>query len=64
MTGARLEQSLPQDLASVGNRLTVISDDQIRNGGYNDVSQVLQTLVPGLYLSPKQGPFDYVDAAL
>jgi vitamin B12 transporter len=64
VTGARLEQSLPQDLASVGNRLTVISDDQIRNGGYNDVSQVLQTLVPGLYLSPKQGPFDYVDAAL
>ncbi|HUQ53848.1 MAG TPA: TonB-dependent receptor [Gammaproteobacteria bacterium] len=64
VTGARLEQSLPQDLASVGNRLTVITDDQIRNGGYNDVSQVLQTLVPGLYLSPKQGPFDYVDAAL
>jgi outer membrane cobalamin receptor len=64
VTGARLEQSLPQELASVGNRLTVISAEQISNGGYNDVSQVLQTLVPGLYISPKNGAFDYVDAAL
>lgn|SRR5688572_4493689 len=64
VTGARLEQSLPQELADVGNRLTVVTAEQISNGGYNDVAQVLQTLVPGLYLSPKNGAFDYVDAAL
>jgi len=64
VTGARLEQSLPQELSAYGNRLTVVSGEEIRRGGYDDVSQVLQNLVPGLYLSPKNGPFDYVDVSL
>ncbi len=64
VTGARLEQSLPQELSAYGNRLTTVSSEQIQNGGYDDVSQVLQNLVPGLYLSPKNGPFDYVDVSL
>ena len=64
VTGARLEASLPQELSVYGNRLTVVSGEEIRNGGYDDVSQVLQNLVPGLYLSPKNGPFDYVDVSL
>jgi vitamin B12 transporter len=64
VTGARLEQSLPQELSNYGNRLTIVSGDQIEQGGYDDVSQVLQNLVPGLYVSPKNGPFDYVDVSL
>jgi len=64
VTGARLEQSLPQELSAYGNRLTVVSSEQIKNGGYDDVSQVLQNLVPGLYLNPKNGPFDYADVSL
>ena len=64
VTGARLEQSLPQELSTYGNRLTIVSGDQIEKGGYDDVSQVLQNLVPGLYVSPKNGPFDYVDVSL
>jgi outer membrane cobalamin receptor len=64
VTGARLEQSLPQELATYGNRLTIVSSVDIEKGGYDDLSQVLQNLVPGLYLSPKNGPFDYVDVSL
>jgi vitamin B12 transporter len=64
VTGSRLEQSLPQELATYGNRLTVVDAEQIENGGYNDVAQVLQNLVPGLYVSPKSGAFDYVDVSL
>jgi vitamin B12 transporter len=64
VTGARLEQSIPQELAAYGNRLTVVTAEQIENGGYNDVGQVLQNLVPGLYVSPKTGAFDYVDVSL
>lgn len=64
VTGARLEQSLPQELAEFGSRLTVVSAEQIENGGFNDVAQVLQSLVPGLYVSPKNGAFDYVDVSL
>ena len=64
VTGARLEQSLPQELADYGNRLTIVSGEQVGNGGFNDVAQVLQSLVPGLYVSPKNGAFDYVDVSL
>jgi vitamin B12 transporter len=64
VTGARLEQSLPQELADFGNRLTVVTGQQIDNGGFNDLAQVLQSLVPGLYVSPKNGAFDYVDVSL
>jgi vitamin B12 transporter len=64
VTGARLEQSLPQQLADYGNRLTTVTGEQIDRGGFNDVAQVLQNLVPGLYVSPKNGAFDYVDVSL
>ncbi|MFT3907192.1 MAG: TonB-dependent receptor [Steroidobacteraceae bacterium] len=62
--GTQLEETLPQELARYGNQLEVISAEQIQNGGYNDVTQALQMLVPGLYAVPKNGPFDYVDASL
>lgn len=64
VTGARLEQSLPQELADYGSRLTIVTAEQIDNGGFNDLSQVLQSLVPGLYVSPRNGAFDYVDVSL
>ena len=47
-----------------GVRLQTITSAQIQNGGYYDVGQALQALVPGLFLTPKAGPFDYVTASL
>src|SRR5437868_12856015 len=57
----RLEEDLPLDLERYGTRVDTVSAEQIRNGGYVDVAQTLQALTPGLYISPKNGPFDYAD---
>ena len=60
----RLEEDLPARLAELGTRVDTVSAVEIQNGGYVDVAQSLQTLVPGLYISPRSGPFDYVDISL
>ncbi len=59
----RLEEDLPIDLAKYGARVDTVSATEIRNGGYVDVSQTLQSLAPGLYIAPKNGPFDYADVS-
>ncbi len=64
VTARRLEEELPQILAAQGIRVDTISADAIAKGGYVDISQTLQSLAPGLYVSPKNGPFDYVDISL
>lgn len=60
----RLEEELPQEIERAGVRVQTITSAQLENGGYYDVAQALQSLVPGLFLSPKAGPFDYVTASL
>jgi vitamin B12 transporter len=63
VTAKRLEEELPQELAKYGTRLDIITGAQIKNGGFVDVAGALQTLAPGLFISPKNGPFDYVHAS-
>ena len=60
----RLEENLPQLIERGGVRVQTITAAQIQNNGYYDVAQALQALVPGLFLTPKAGPFDYVNASL
>jgi vitamin B12 transporter len=60
----RLEESLPQQLAVSGSRVTVVTADDIRKGGYNDLGQVLQYSVPGLFLNMTNGQFGYADVSL
>src|ERR1043166_1538788 len=60
----KLEEELPQEIQRSGARVQTITSAQIENGGYYDVAQALQALVPGLFLTPKAGPFDYVTASL
>ena len=60
----RLEESLPQQLATSGSRVTVVTAADIRKGGYNDLGQVLQYTVPGLYLNMVGGQFSYADVSL
>jgi len=57
----RLEEDLPARLAEMGTRVNTVTAVEIQNGGYIDVAQSLQVTVPGLYIVPKSGPFDYVD---
>jgi vitamin B12 transporter len=60
----KLEEELPQEIQRSGARVQTITSAQIENGGYYDVAQALQALVPGLFITPKAGPFDYVAASL
>jgi len=60
----KLEEELPQEIERTGTRMQTITAAQIEQGGYDDVGQTLQSLVPGLFLSPQSGAFDYVTAAL
>ena len=59
----RLEEELPQEIERAGTRVQTITSTQIEHGGYNDISQVLQAMVPGLYLTPLGGAFSYVSAS-
>jgi outer membrane cobalamin receptor len=58
-----LEESLPQQLASVGSRVESISGEQVQKGGYYDIAQTLQALAPGMYITPLSGAFDYVEVS-
>jgi len=60
----QLEEGLANELADYGSRVDTVTEEQIRNGGYTDAGQALQMQVPGLYVAPKNGPFDYVQASL
>jgi vitamin B12 transporter len=60
---ARLEEELPQELARVGVRVQEIPAATLENFGYNDIAQALQSQVPGLFLAPSSGAFDYVSAS-
>lgn len=64
VVGRGLEETIPLDLERFGNRVEIISADALDLGGFNDVSQALQMEVPGLYLAPKNGAFDYMDCSL
>jgi outer membrane cobalamin receptor len=64
VTARTLEDTLPEQLAQSGVKVDVIPAQAIRNGGYNDVAGALQALAPGLFILPKNGPFDYVDVSL
>jgi len=64
VTGERLEETLAQELTKYGSRLEIIGGDAIDRAGFDDVSQALQMAVPGLYVAPKNGPFDYVNVSL
>ena len=62
--GARLEETIPLDLEQFGNRVEIITADELQLGGFNDLAKSLQMRVPGLYLAPKNGAFDYVGCSL
>jgi len=64
VTAKSLEDELPQQLSQYGTRVDTISAARIQNGGYLDVAGALEALAPGLYISPRNGPFDYVQISL
>jgi len=59
--GHKLEAIVPRELAHYGTRVETITAEQVENAGRPDVATSLETLAPQLYISPKNGPFDYVN---
>lgn len=57
VTARNLEDTLPEQLAQTGVKVEVISGQAIRDGGYQDVATALQTLAPGVFVLPENGPF-------
>jgi outer membrane cobalamin receptor len=64
VTARSLEEELPQQLSLYGTHLDTITAAKIQNGGYIDVAGALQALAPSLYVSSKNGPFDYSQISL
>jgi len=60
----KLEESTPEELEKYGSRLEEVDGKAIDQAGFDDTSQALQMLVPGLYVAPKSGAFDYVNVSL
>ena len=62
--GDRLEESQPEQIEKYGARLETLDGEAIDKAGFVDTGQALQMMVPGLYLAPKSGAFDYVNVSL
>lgn len=55
-----VESTTVADMAQYGSKIERVSREQIERAGPGaDVSRVLQMFIPGLYVAPKNGPFDY-----
>ncbi len=57
VTARNLEDTLPEQLAQTGAKVSVISGQAVRNGGYVDVASALQVLAPSLWVLPENGPY-------
>ena len=64
ITEQSIEETIPLDLSRYGNRVELITSEEIERHGFVDVTQALQMLVPGLHVRPKNGQFDYFDSSL
>ena len=64
IVGQTIEETLPQELARYGSVVETMTSEEIREGGYTDVSNALQMEVPGLFVAPRGGPFSYLDISL
>ncbi|MGC5703103.1 TonB-dependent receptor [Pseudomonas sp. NFXW11] len=55
-----VESTTVAEMAQYGSKVEIIDRQQIeRAGPSSDITRVLQMYVPGLYVAPKNGPFDY-----
>ncbi|KTC22720.1 TonB-dependent receptor [Pseudomonas putida] len=55
-----VESTTVAEMARYGSKVEVVDREQIERAGPSaDITRVLQMFVPGLYVAPKQGPFDY-----
>jgi vitamin B12 transporter len=64
VTSRSLEETLPQTLSRYGSQLDTISAQEVKNGGYVDITQALEMLAPGVFVQTQAGPFSYVNISI
>ena len=64
VVGQSIETTLPSLLSRHGYDVETVSREQIRDGGFVDVSRAVELLVPGAFLTTQAGPFSYVNLSL
>jgi vitamin B12 transporter len=64
VTGRKIEERLSAELAAFGHKAEIVTAEEIKTGGYTDVNQILESLVPGLYVISKSGRGDYLRMSL
>jgi vitamin B12 transporter len=64
VTGRKIEERLSAELAAFGHKVELVTAEEIKTGGYTDVNQILESLVPGLYVVSKSGRGDYMRMSL
>ena len=62
--GRKIEERLSGELAEFGHKVEIVTSEEIKRGGFTDVNQILESLVPGLYVSTKGGRGDYMRMSL
>jgi vitamin B12 transporter len=62
--GRRIEERLSAELEEYGHQVEIIPGEILEQGGFVDINQALETLVPGLYIATKSGRGDYTNAPL
>lgn len=55
-----VESTTVAAMAQYGSKVEIVTREQIERAGPGaDVTRVMQMFIPGLYVAPKNGPFDY-----
>lgn len=55
-----VESTTVAAMAQYGSKVEIVSREQIERAGPGaDITRVMQMLIPGFYVAPKNGPFDY-----
>lgn len=62
--GRKIEEQLAAELGGFGHPLEVITSQEIKEKGFVDLSQVLETLVPGLFSTTRAGRGSYNYASI
>ena len=58
-----LEEELPQELARYGVRVETVTAEEILDGGYYDITEILEKQTPGMFIAARGGVFDYVNVS-
>ena len=55
-----VESTTVADMAQYGSKVEIVSREQIERAGPSaDITRAMQMFIPGFYVAPKNGPFDY-----